>query len=252
MSYARTSFVFPFCQPDVPVSGGAVQPSNHPLSCTFAAMMKTYWRVKSWELRIAYSFVYDDGSLSAAGALGDVESPEALVLGASAPHELLVAEYGAAWLNMAGVNGTWEGEYLGSPVSGELVATASAGFLFAGATTPYELDDPAHWLRSGSSYIPSWRVDLNIDGGALGSTLSWFNSAEWGGVGEEQHLDVSASGLAPDGRTTGRTRATGDYYTQELVLSMAVHEWWPHDPGDGGGPVWSTANGQRLRTNPPD
>lgn len=32
--------------------------------------------------------------------------------------------------------------------------------------------------------------------------------------------------------------------------TMSVHEYWPYDPGDGGGPIYDTTTGEQLRPFP--
>jgi hypothetical protein len=38
--------------------------------------------------------------------------------------------------------------------------------------------------------------------------------------------------------------------TDSGSLSISIHEYWPYDPGDGGGPIYNSATGAQLRAFP--
>lgn len=83
------------------------------------------------------------------------------------------------------------------------------------------------------------KVDLTAQGG----TTQWF-IGNGGGVENEIGTCTLTSAVG------SKEFALGSTFNGTASVEISAVEYWPYDPGDGGGPIYNSTTGAQLRGFP--
>ena len=117
---------------------------------------------------------------------------------------------------------------------------------------------PPVWKRHGSLWLPRMDITVNLySETAYGTSLllkSNFPYEETSGLPDYDTVDATIDGYTVPLQYESAAESSDDYYSIEISRSIAdwscvisPYEWYEFDPGDGGGPVWDSADGSELR-----
>lgn len=196
------------CTPAVPTN---VYSGRYPLALNLASAVFAYWRVKTYRLMGTLDFYHDgdfDGSQTYDVIIpGVVTTEKDLVCG----DQYWIAED-------FGIN-TTRFALLAAPV-------------FVGENYGPNL------ARAGDVFRPAFLFRDDQGGGGTEFSTDPNEGATQSDGGEV----IAFAGEA------GAPIYMGAYYSDiQGVLTISEEEYWPYDPGDGGGPVWDSASGGLLR-----
>ncbi len=93
--------------------------------------------------------------------------------------------------------------------------------------------------QRGSGDSISMDADVRADGGPT----QWF-IGNGGGVGNE----IGTCTLTSEAGS--KEFALGSVFNGTASVEISAIEYWPYDPGDGGGPIYDSATGAQLRSFP--
>jgi hypothetical protein len=93
--------------------------------------------------------------------------------------------------------------------------------------------------QQGGDDLISMKVDLTAQGG----TTQWF-IGNGGGVENEIGTCTLTSAVG------SKEFALGSTFNGTASVEISAVEYWPYDPGDGGGPIYDSATGAQLRGSP--
>jgi len=86
-------------------------------------------------------------------------------------------------------------------------------------------------------------ISMEVDVNAIGGTVQWFLGD--GGAVENEIGTCTLTSAAGS-----KQFALGSDFNGTASVEISAVEYWPYDPGDGGGPIYDTATGQQLRSFP--
>jgi len=228
MPALKTIEEWPFCQENIVVT--PTSPSRFPIAVDITQVFAWAYRVKKWKASFNISVVFLSGFLTRTdNYYGDIifthDAADENALACSVEWNQIIPAGEQA------INGTWTDNGGGS---GTFVTAQAVFRLLTTATKPG--GGTAKYLRDSSdNYVPSFELQIQpVDSGGFGG-MDAITIA--GSPAISLTVDGVASSIYPAGTTTSWTGS----------VTLDPYEWWEHDPGDGGGPIWDSSDGSELR-----
>lgn len=267
MAFVRSLNQWPFCQvdsrEDLPVDTlSDITTDGWPVAATEDEWMEWLWRVRLWRM-------------SGAMSLSWTQSYEAGWTDPDPPYNYTDGPWTASAFYEATLNEFTEGQY-GQGAEESLVCSAALGGAASdsGAVTVADsYPDRSPGYASTFSWSLNWGMPISTprwressDGETYYPRLTFSGSlvvgpvsATWSSVYEEEtagnHYSYTTLDFA--GHLVPIQLVWNDAFGSLLAewtvtLTIEPYEWYEHDPGDGLGPVWDSATGERTARSMPN
>ena len=233
MSRLSTDRAWPFCQVDHDISPALYPASRFPVVIPKAKMEEWMYRVRAWEINFNVTATYKLFAPSPDWTTTMIGTTTNRTDNSRTEEEEMACAVGGSQTQTV-----TNGETIVRTPDPDIIGDVSVFFSFGlgQSSSAYGISGTQRFLRDGDDYLPTIYLQF------LGNDVLFHTESTPGTAGS---IAVTMDGYSFSLKAASAGAFSISAYSGTVTITPV--EWWEHDPGDGGGPVWNAGTGAPER-----